>query len=102
MIHVFRCSTGGSPMRRTTLILCICLLLTLLFALQFSAANLQLRVDEKATRIDISGAQALVTLAVENVSGVNLRARITLELVDPENKVRARNEAREELPQGKT
>jgi len=55
-------------MRRATLILCTCLLLTLLFALQFSAANLQLRVDERATRIDISGAQALVTLAVENVS----------------------------------
>jgi hypothetical protein len=88
-------------MRRTILILSFCLLLTLLFALHFSAATLSLRVNEKATRLDTHGAQSAALLAVENSSGAKLAAKITVELLDTKNEVKAKGEARESLAQGK-
>jgi uncharacterized protein YfaS (alpha-2-macroglobulin family) len=87
-------------MRRTTLLLSCCLFLSLLFALRFSAATPVIRVNEKATTLDLSGTQSVVALAVENVSGREVRARITLELVDTKNKVKARGESRAELQTG--
>src|SRR4051812_11418095 len=89
-------------MRRTTLILFLCLLLTILFALQFSAAPLTLRVNEKAASVDLSGRQAVITLPVENLSGRRLAVRLTLELIDTENKVKGRGQVREELRTGLT
>jgi hypothetical protein len=87
-------------MRRTTLLLSCCLLLTLLFALRFSAATLVVRVNEKGTTLDLSGPQAVVALSLENVYGREVAARITLELVDTENKVKARGESRAQLRAG--
>lgn len=89
-------------MRRTTLILSICLLLALLFAIQFSAAPRSLRVNEKGASIDLSKEQAVVALPLENISGRNLAARITLELIDTKDKVKAQSEVREELRTGQT
>src|SRR5207253_10770404 len=62
----------------------------------------QLLLHVKGTRIEIGEPQALEMLAVENISGGKLATRIKLELVDPDNKVRAENEARETLPPGVT
>lgn len=88
-------------MRRTILIFSFCLLLALLFALQFSAATVSLRVNEKATSIDFGRAEAEVMLYVDNVSGRNLTALITLELMDTQDKIRARGERREDLSAGR-
>ncbi|HYO92351.1 MAG TPA: hypothetical protein VEQ40_11970, partial [Pyrinomonadaceae bacterium] len=87
-------------MRRTILILFFSLLAALLFALQFSAAPLILRVNEKGASIDFDTKEAAVLLPVENVSGRSLSARITLELVDTKDKVRGRGEQLEELSAG--
>jgi hypothetical protein len=88
-------------MRRTILILSFCLLAALLFALQFSAAPLILRVNERGATIHFVEREASVMLPVENVSGRSLSARVTLELVDTEDKVRARGEGVEELSAGR-
>ncbi|HEX8173517.1 MAG TPA: MG2 domain-containing protein [Pyrinomonadaceae bacterium] len=87
-------------MRRTILILSLCLLAALLFALQFSAAPLILRVNERGATIDFAEGDASVKLPVENVSGRSLSVRVALELVDTEDKVRARGERVEELSAG--
>ncbi|HKS28109.1 MAG TPA: MG2 domain-containing protein [Pyrinomonadaceae bacterium] len=87
-------------MRRTILILSFYLLLALLFALQFSAAPLLLRVNEKGARLDFDKSVAVASLPIENVSGRSLSALVKLELVDINDKVRTRGERLESLSAG--
>src|ERR1044071_62769 len=57
-----------------------------------SRAALTIRVNESATRVKFADHSTAVSLAVENPLAESLDATIHLELVDPENRVRAQAE----------
>ncbi|MDQ1559293.1 MAG: hypothetical protein QOD32_2353, partial [Pyrinomonadaceae bacterium] len=59
-----------------------------------------LRVNEATTRISLVEGQGKVSLAVENDTGRNAPARVTLELLDPHDKVVAGTRRRETLKPG--
>jgi hypothetical protein len=75
--------------RRCLLYVCLALG-ALTFALKFSAAqsaNQSLRVNEAATRVRLAGDKTLVALALENPAPQNLPLRISLEWLDPHDRV---------------
>ena len=57
-----------------------------------SASGISLKINEAETRVSIQTENIEVSLAVENVSGKTVNARIRLELVDPKDKARAESE----------
>jgi len=59
-----------------------------------------LRVNEAASAISLAGGQSKIALAVENDAGRAVLAQITLELLDPLDKVVARTHRRETLKPG--
>jgi uncharacterized protein YfaS (alpha-2-macroglobulin family) len=77
---------------------CLCALAaaTLVNATQ----TFSLRVDEAATRISLAEGHGKISLAVENSAGTSVPAHITLELLDPHDKVVARTQRRETLKRG--
>ncbi len=75
--------------RRLILICALCCLSASLFALHFSAASVALHVNETATRVRLREGETCVALALENKTGRDLPVHIKLELLDPENHVRA-------------
>lgn len=76
---------------------CLCALAASTLAQSSPAA---LRVDEAATRILLAEGQSKISLAVENREARATLAQITLELLDPRDKVVARTHRRETLKPG--
>ncbi len=57
-----------------------------------SASGISLKINEAETRASIQPENIEISLAVENVSGKTVNARIRLELVDPKDQTRAESE----------
>ena len=77
-------------MRRRWLALLLCLAVCPLLLVRFVAAgDTRLRVNEHATQIAFDDQQTKLTLALENNTGRTINARVQLDLLDPENHVRA-------------
>ncbi|HEX8474838.1 MAG TPA: alpha-2-macroglobulin family protein [Pyrinomonadaceae bacterium] len=74
-------------------VVCLC-------ALQHSAARDRLHVNEAATTLHLNAGQTSVSLALENPTNRHLPARIRLEVLDPDNRVRASAERQETLREG--
>ena len=87
-------------MRRHLLLLIFLLSLPFFFVIRFSAAPLLLQVNERATRFYPKQGRAEVALAVRNLAPHVTRARIKLELLDPEDCVRAELQKDENLAIG--
>ena len=77
-------------MRGRWFALLLCLSVCLPAAVRHAAAgDNSLRVNEAATQVLFSDAQTTIALAVENDTGRAISARLQLELIDPNNRVRA-------------
>ena len=74
--------------RMFLLLLLVCLALMPVFA-RLSSANLSLRIDETLTKVSLHDGQSEITLAVENPSAQEFTARVSCELLDPQDRVRA-------------
>ncbi len=58
-----------------------------LFIAESLSANTALEVDERSTRLNIDGANAIVSLVVNNTSDRTLSTRVKIEIVDPVNAI---------------
>ncbi|MFL6212066.1 MAG: MG2 domain-containing protein [Pyrinomonadaceae bacterium] len=88
-------------MRRRWLALLLCLLVCLACAVRFVAAGGNtLSVNETATQILFADAQTRILLAVENNSGQTINARLRLELIAPDDRVRAMAMRAEQIKPG--
>src|SRR2546423_1827738 len=77
-------------MRRRWLALLLCLVVCPLSLVRFVAAgDATLSVNEAATQILFNEQQTKIALALENKTGQTLVARVRLELLDTDNRVRA-------------
>ena len=77
-------------MRGRWLALLLCLSVCLPAAVRHAlAGNDPLRVNEAATQVLFNDEQTTIALAVENQTGNRFAARLRLELIDPDNRVRA-------------
>nr|MDQ5837140.1 MG2 domain-containing protein [Acidobacteriota bacterium] len=74
-------------LRRSAPVL-LCLFVCLLAA-HLSSASSALRVDESRIKVSLDERQTRVTLALENGTGNAFPARVTVELLDPQDKARA-------------
>ena len=78
--------------RRLTLTLALCCLSLSVLTLIFFASAVMLRVNESAIRITLNEKQTTVSLAVENLSGHNLTARVSIEWLDAQSRAQSRTE----------
>src|ERR1051326_7082470 len=74
-------------LRRSAPVL-LCLFVCLLAA-HLSSASSTLRVDESRIKVSLDERQTRVTLTLENGTGNAFPARVTVELLDPQDKARA-------------
>jgi uncharacterized protein YfaS (alpha-2-macroglobulin family) len=74
--------------------------IALLFGLQFSSASSALQVNETTTKVLIKGERLVVALAVNNLSDKAVAAHVKLEIIDPQNQVRALVERDVTIKQG--
>lgn len=85
---------------RPTALLLLCLISAFLWLTPSSATTAKLRVNESATRVWPRANKTEVALAVENLTGRPLRAKIELEWVDPADLVDGKTERRETIAPG--
>jgi hypothetical protein len=78
----------------------LCLAVSLLLLSQLSSANTGFRVDETSTRILLEEQATKISLALVNPSGRELAARVRLEVLDPDNRLRASTETDERIKGG--
>jgi A-macroglobulin TED domain/Alpha-2-macroglobulin family/MG2 domain/Carboxypeptidase regulatory-like domain/A-macroglobulin receptor binding domain/Alpha-2-macroglobulin bait region domain/Macroglobulin domain MG3 len=76
-------------MSRKGLLSLIGLTLPLLLLVQIASARFELRVNETSSRLSLRGIAPAVSLVVENGTGKPVQALIRLELLDPNNNVKA-------------
>ncbi len=88
-------------MRRSWLVLLLCLVVCLACAVRFVAADDNtVRINEAATQILFGGAQTNVTLALANDTGQAIDVQLRLELLDPHDAVRVRATRAAQLKSG--
>ncbi len=85
---------------RPTALLLLCLISAFLWLTPSSATTAKLRVNESATRVWPRANKTEIALAVENLTGRPLRAKIELEWVDPADLVDGKTERRETIAPG--
>ena len=80
--------------------LLVCLFTASIFAAKFSANAIGLRVNESATKFSLQKEKAVVSLAIENSHSATLTARINLELINPQDVIRATAVSENSVPSG--
>jgi hypothetical protein len=86
--------------RRSLVIVLFCLFIVSLLFSQLTTASAGLRIDEAATRFLLEQERTGASLVIENSLGREIAARVRVELIDPEGRVRASNEREEIIKQG--
>jgi len=86
--------------RRLVPVLALFGLIASICGVNFLAASPTLRIDEAATRLMLQDEKTKVSLAVENFLGREVAARVRLELLDPQDRVRAKAESEETIKPG--
>src|SRR5437667_1166712 len=86
-------------MSRKWLLFSFCLSVLLTLA-PLSRASLTLRVNESATRVLFEEQDTRVLLAVENSLGREVKQHILIELIDPQNHIRAAADRVESIGRG--
>ncbi|HYH84039.1 MAG TPA: hypothetical protein VEX60_01065, partial [Pyrinomonadaceae bacterium] len=71
-----------------------------LFAAHLSSASQSLRLDESRIRLALGDKQSVVTLKLDNRTGRSFNARVSVELLDPKDKVRAEASAEQQVARG--
>lgn len=92
--------SGGLSMRRKGLLSLLGLILPALLYVQIGSARYEIRVDEHASRLLLTEITPRVSLAIANGSDHPLNALITVQLLDPSNKVVAETKSVESLKRG--
>ncbi|HKQ54216.1 MAG TPA: MG2 domain-containing protein, partial [Pyrinomonadaceae bacterium] len=88
--------------RRRRVILLACLFIAPLLFNQLTRARATLRVDEAATRFLFETDRTGAALSVENSTGRDVAARVRVELIDPQGRVRAEAARQETIKRGRT
>jgi hypothetical protein len=87
-------------MSRKWLLFPFCLAITLVFYGQLTRARGGITINESAARFLMQNSSASVMLAVINSAGENVKARIRIEILDEDNKVKATADQSAEITQG--
>jgi len=87
-------------MSRKWLLFPFCLSVALMMFVQLTSARRGITIDEAATRFLINNDSASVLLSVNNSAGDNLTVRIQLEVLDSEDRIKAKVEQVADLGSG--
>ncbi|HKE58471.1 MAG TPA: MG2 domain-containing protein, partial [Pyrinomonadaceae bacterium] len=88
-------------MKRRSLVGVVCLAIGLLLATQITSARYELKVNEAETRFSFSELAPEVSLALENGAAQPLAAAVRVELLDPDNVIKAAAERKVTLKSGR-
>ena len=88
-------------MNRVRAIMLVCAI-ALVFGARLVTAGATLKVNETATKLALVDEGAAVALALDNPTGREIPAHIKLELLDPQNRVRATSERDQSIGLGST
>jgi A-macroglobulin TED domain/Alpha-2-macroglobulin family/Carboxypeptidase regulatory-like domain/MG2 domain/Alpha-2-macroglobulin bait region domain/A-macroglobulin receptor binding domain/Macroglobulin domain MG3 len=88
--------------RPQRLVLSFVLLFSTIFTVHYFAQGVHLRVSENACRLQFEQSNTQASLALENLTGRTLPAQIRLELLDTNNRVRARTFREEAIKTGRS
>ncbi|MBA2733036.1 MAG: hypothetical protein H0U54_09135, partial [Acidobacteria bacterium] len=86
--------------RRSWFFVFLCLLTASLLFSRLTTASATLRVDEAATRFLLEERRTGASLVIENSTGSEVPARVRVELIDPQGRIRASSERDEIIKEG--